>query len=267
AGQALRLTAVPVGRYGVYQGSPPQRAWASSLSSDSLTWCWGSSWGDWISTHLPPAEGTVPRLIVIKGADEGKQFELSADHLSIGRDAASKVRLHDTEVSRRHAELLRVSDGFRVLDRGSANGTFVNGRQVHDVLLQPGDQVQVGQTVLVYSAGREAAARPAGAISDRIAFSRQEIDLPSAIVKTIVEQGRGRTLAGPAKREAAWLKATLGPLYEATHAASHILDLDQLLDRLLELIFRALDADRGCVLLRRGGDAPERGHDQPPAPD
>jgi signal transduction histidine kinase len=216
---------------------------------------------------LRPTGDTVPRLIVIKGADEGKQFELSGAQLSIGRDAANKVRLHDTEVSRRHAELHRVADGYRVLDRGSANGTFVNGRQVSDVQLQPGDQVQVGQTVLVYSAGREMPTPSPLALAERIAFSRQEIDLPSAIVKTIGEQEGGRILARPEKMEAAWLKANLGILYEAIHAASHILDLDQLLERLLELIFRALDADRGCVLLRCAPEGAERGHDTPPCPD
>jgi signal transduction histidine kinase len=39
-------------------------------------------------------------------------------------------------------------------------------------------------------------------------------------------------------------------MYEASQATSHILDIDQLLDRILELIFRSIPADRGCVLLR-----------------
>ena len=45
------------------------------------------------------------KLIVIKGADEGKQFELASPFVSIGRDAINSIRLNDTEVSRRHAEL------------------------------------------------------------------------------------------------------------------------------------------------------------------
>ncbi len=39
-------------------------------------------------------------------------------------------------------------------------------------------------------------------------------------------------------------------MYEAIQAVSHILDLNQLLDRILELIFRSIDADRGCIMLR-----------------
>ena len=65
----------------------------------------------------------MPRLLVIKGADEGRQFELSGPVLGIGRDSANAIRLHDTEVSRRHAELRLTLDGagYRIFDRKSAN--------------------------------------------------------------------------------------------------------------------------------------------------
>jgi len=189
-------------------------------------------------------------LIVIKGADEGKQFELSADALSIGRDASNRVRLHDTEVSRRHAELARSPEGYRIQDVGSANGTFVNSRSIRDVLLQPGDQIQVGQSVLVYSASR-GDSFPAGDLAERInLISRQDVELTSAIVKSIGETEGSRILSRADESDGPLLRANLSILYEAAQAISHILDLNQLLERILELIFRALHADRGCILLR-----------------
>ncbi len=194
----------------------------------------------------------MPRLIVIKGADEGKQFELTGDRLSAGRDSSSKVRLCDTEVSRRHAEFVRSPEGYRILDVGSANGTFVNGQSVRDVLLQPGDQVRIGQTVLVFSAGRTEA--PPGALADQISLiARQDLELSSAVVKTIGEAEGSRILARPEKVEGKWLQAALanlGVMYETIQAVSHILDLNQLLDRILELVFQSIEADRGCVMLR-----------------
>ena len=39
-------------------------------------------------------------------------------------------------------------------------------------------------------------------------------------------------------------------MYEASQAVSHILDLDELLERILELVFRSVEADRGCIMLR-----------------
>jgi signal transduction histidine kinase len=204
----------------------------------------------------------VPRLTVIKGADEGKQFDLVDDQFTIGRDPANRIRLHDTEVSRRQAEFVRTSDGYRILDVGSTNGTFVNGLAVRDVLLRPGDQIQIGQSVLVYS-GQTPSARGSDNLADRISLiTRQDLDLPSAIIKTIGEAEGSRILSRPERMEAKWLKANLGTLYEAIHAASHILDLDALLSRLLELTFRAIDADRGCILLRELPEGAERGHDR-----
>ena len=100
----------------------------------------------------------MPRLIVIKGADEGKQFELTGPLLGIGRDSGNQIRLHDTETSRRHAECRESPEGYRLLDVGSANGTFVNNQKVPQAALQAGDHLAIGQSVLVYSTGRAEAA-------------------------------------------------------------------------------------------------------------
>jgi pSer/pThr/pTyr-binding forkhead associated (FHA) protein len=104
----------------------------------------------------------MPRLIVTRGADEGKQYNLNGPLVLIGRDPTARIRLLDTEISRRHAELVETPDGYRLRDLGSANGTFVNGRSVQDVLLRSGDRLQVGQTVLVIVAE---GSRKAGASS------------------------------------------------------------------------------------------------------
>lgn len=192
----------------------------------------------------------MPRLIVIKGADEGKQFELTGDHFSLGRDSSNRIRLHDTEISRKHADFVRTGEGYRVVDLGSANGTYVNERAIRDVLLQSGDQVQIGQTILVYTANRAEMTKK-NDLADRInLISRQELELSSAIIKTIGESEGSRLLTLPEKADVPFLRANLGIIYEAIQAASHIVDINELLDRILELTFRSIDADRGCILLR-----------------
>ncbi len=194
----------------------------------------------------------MPRLIVIKGTDEGRQFALTEDLLSAGRDSSSRLRLTDTEVSRRHAEFVRTDDGYRVRDVGSANGTYVNNQSVRDVLLQPGDHIQIGQTVLVYLLDRGESA-PASDLADRISLiTRADLELSSAIVKTIGETEGSRIMANPAQVEGPWLRdaQALGVLYEATQLISHTLDVNQLLERILDLVFRAVQADRGCIMLR-----------------
>ena len=194
----------------------------------------------------------MARLIVIKGTDEGKQFELTEPTVSIGRDSGNRVRLHDTEVSRRHAEFRQTVEGYRLTDVGSANGSFVNNQAVKDVLLQPGDQVQIGQTLLVYSAGPGETAAP-GDLAERISLiARHDLELSSAIIKTVTDVEGSRLLARPEQAEGPWLKtalANLGIMYEAIQAVSHILDLNQLLEKIMDLIFRSIEADRGCIML------------------
>jgi signal transduction histidine kinase len=204
-------------------------------------------------------------LIVIKGADEGKQFELAAAPLSIGRDSGNPICLHDTEVSRRHAEVRPDGGGgYRIRDVGSVNGTLVNTRPVEDGPLRPGDHIQLGQTVLVFSAGRTESP-PSSELAERIRMiPRQESDLPSAIIRTIAENEGSRILARPDQAGTPWLRtrlANLGIMYETVQAVSHILDLDQLLERIMELIFRSIEADRGCIMLRD----PDTGHFEPKA--
>jgi signal transduction histidine kinase len=203
-------------------------------------------------------------VIVIKGADEGKQFELSGPALGIGRDSSNPVRLHDTEVSRRHAEFRQSTSGYLLADVGSANGTFVNNQPVQETPLQSGDHIRVGQTVLVYSAGRSESPS-SGDLADRISMiAKHDLELSSAIIKTIGETEGSRILAQPQEAGTPWLQnalANLAVMYEAIHTVSHILDLDQLLEKIMDLVFRSIEADRGCLMLHN----PDNGQLEPKA--
>ncbi len=196
-------------------------------------------------------KSAVATLFVIKGADEGKRFELAAGAVALGRDVTNDIRLHDTEVSRRHAELRAVDGGHTLADLASSNGTYVNAVPVKEpVTLSPGDQIQVGQTILVYTAGPTGP----GGLADKISMiSRSDAEVPSAIVKAISGGEGSRLLAQPDKAAGPWLQsalANLSVMYQASQASSHILDTDQLLERMMDLIFESIEADRGCIMLR-----------------
>ena len=86
-----------------------------------------------------------PRLQVARGAQQGAVFVLPPGATSVGRDPGSTLRLDDTSVSGRHAEL-RYSDGRVVLhDRGSFTGTYVNRRVVREAVLTDGDEIWIGK--------------------------------------------------------------------------------------------------------------------------
>jgi FHA domain len=94
----------------------------------------------------PTGRGEGPRLIATQGAHMGQIYPLTSEAL-IGRDPGNAIPLtQDTAVSRRHARIVAENGGYLIHDEGSSNGTFVNGRQVTDSPLRPGDEVSVGGT-------------------------------------------------------------------------------------------------------------------------
>jgi pSer/pThr/pTyr-binding forkhead associated (FHA) protein len=93
-------------------------------------------------------------LVVLKSPalEEGTRFELDSAALTIGRGGQNDVPLEEDEfTSARHARFEPRRDGVWVQDRGSTNGTFVNGTQIdRPRRLAPGDVVRVGETDLRY---------------------------------------------------------------------------------------------------------------------
>lgn len=70
----------------------------------------------------------------------------------LGRDAQADIPLSDTAASRRHARIHPSPEGWMLEDLGSSNGTSINGRPVSTCLLRPGDQIQIGQTQITFTA-------------------------------------------------------------------------------------------------------------------
>ena len=191
-------------------------------------------------------------LFVIQGADQGKRFDLKSTPLALGRDNTNPIRLHDTEISRRHAEVREASDGFSIVDLRSANGTFVNGKPVSQAPLRSGDRLQLGQTVMLFSEGPGGTERELASKVNMLGPASP--DDRSAILRTIPAGEGSRVLQAP-DVAGGWLKdrlVNLSVMYRAAQAISHVLDTDTLLPQILELVFESIGADRGVVLLRDG---------------
>jgi pSer/pThr/pTyr-binding forkhead associated (FHA) protein len=97
-------------------------------------------------------------LVVQRGPSAGSRFLLDTDVVTVGRHPDSEIFLDDVTVSRRHAEFRRGPEGFSVCDVGSLNGTYVNRDRIDQVVLQGGDEVQIGKFRLVYFASHAGAA-------------------------------------------------------------------------------------------------------------
>jgi ABC-2 type transport system ATP-binding protein len=87
-------------------------------------------------------------LAIIEGSEAGREFPVTKQTV-IGRDPAADLVIADSGVSTKHASFVPADGGLTVQDLGSRNGTFVNDQRLSaSQLLQPGDRVQLGSTVL-----------------------------------------------------------------------------------------------------------------------
>ncbi len=195
----------------------------------------------------------MARLIVTRGVDEGRQYELVEPVVTVGRHSSNTIILHDIQVSRRHLELRALPRGGHLLrDLGSGNGTLVNGRSVVETSLGNGDTITIGQTALLYvSSGGIAAAGTEHTERIRWITGTPVQAYPQAAIRTVPGETGSQIMARPAAATE-WVQsrlAALATLYQATEAVSHILDLDQLLAKLLELIVSTVVADHGCFVI------------------
>jgi pSer/pThr/pTyr-binding forkhead associated (FHA) protein len=88
-----------------------------------------------------------------------QKVALETASVTLGRGLESDIRLKDIKASRRHCQIARAGSGFQLLDLSSGNGTFINGVQVKQQMLNPGDKIQIGSTTITFHDG--AAAAPA----------------------------------------------------------------------------------------------------------
>lgn len=95
---------------------------------------------------------------IISGMEQGRIIQLTPP-VSIGREEDNQLRINDDRVSRCHAKVQEDSGQIILMDIGSTNGTRVNGLPVQMRVLQIGDQIALGRTVLVYGSPEEIAER------------------------------------------------------------------------------------------------------------
>ncbi|MEO8503312.1 MAG: FHA domain-containing protein [Acidobacteriota bacterium] len=93
---------------------------------------------------------TAPGRLVPSNPEDGFEEVVLLEMTTIGRTPQNTLRVPQSAVSRRHAEIAKTPQGYMLRDLGSENGTFVNGERAQMHLLVEGDRVQVGTARFVY---------------------------------------------------------------------------------------------------------------------
>ena len=94
-------------------------------------------------------------LRVIDGADRGRVFRDLALPITIGREEGNTIQLNDERVSRFHLKIQEDKKRFVLTDLDSTNGTKVNGQDTHLHVLNFGDTVGVGRSLILFGSEDE----------------------------------------------------------------------------------------------------------------
>ncbi len=158
----------------------------------------------------------------------------------IGRSPECDLLIDDTSISRRHAEFTLTDTACQVRDLGSRNGTYQNGLVVAQATLTEGDTLTLGQVPVQVSRRRLT-----------LTSDPFTLDQDSTLCRPVAELGApdagGSGVDAP---RLLTLLSALGGLLIETHT------LEDLLDRVADLVFEALPADRCYLLLGKADDLP-----------
>jgi len=88
-------------------------------------------------------------LVRMNGPQQDTRLEIPGPVCVLGRANTANIVLEEDSVSKEHARLTYSEDGFRIEDMQSSNGTFLNGKRVHEVAeVVSGDLLRLGSVIL-----------------------------------------------------------------------------------------------------------------------
>lgn len=109
---------------------------------------------DVMSTLFIDSGSEHHKLVRVNDSFAGEEFSLSEQQNTIGRTDDNFILLSDSSISRKHATIHRRADLYMIEDRGSSNGTRLNGKEVTDKEeLAAGDHVEFGSVEFIFAEG------------------------------------------------------------------------------------------------------------------
>jgi len=166
-----------------------------------------------------------PRIKVVRSTTgEEQTIFLDAPRFTIGRSGENDLQTNDASVSRHHAEIIREGENFRIVDKESKCGTFVNATRIQSQILAHQDRVLLGnETQLIFLLGEDHVTTDAGFMPD---------------APSIIMSFAGNDLRNVSK------------LLETARIFSGALPLGEILDIVLDMAIEVTRAERGFLVLK-----------------
>src|SRR6185295_2786029 len=208
---------------------------------------------------------------VIRPKDyEPSTVKLDRLKLTIGRSSRNDICISDPFASRLHAEIKRENDTVMLVDNGSANGTFVNGKRVNGSLqLHVGDQVRIGETEIEYASDQQdmlsgATVYLAGPAAQSLPADTITSPIPSRSTNDLISSIRSGSMSGESSRVSSGARPALQPAVPSRDLLSIVSQvgiallprttLEDTLKMTIDIVFQAIPAERGFLFLKEGED-------------
>ncbi len=101
--------------------------------------------------------GACGAIACVRGPESGTVLSLAPGSYTVGRARENDLVLKDIAASRKHLRIEVSARSARLVDLGSGNGTKVNGKRAGELELRHGDTIEIGASVLVFSASGQTA--------------------------------------------------------------------------------------------------------------
>jgi adenylate cyclase len=204
-------------------------------------------------------------------------YNILKDEITIGRGKDNDIVLDDSTVSRNHATVKRRDNEYILVDLGSFNGTKVNGELIQSNTLQHNDFIKIGRIKLTFLTEE----KQGPSLTDSVVILPESDDekYDQRIVRSSSQVGfrdSGELLLKSAKRsdsQAVSIKEVqrveedftslersnkvLFVLYEISRQLNSFGNFNELLSKIMDLIFIIIDADYGFLILTGDKDKDE----------
>jgi len=200
---------------------------------------------------------------------DGRRYSLQIkkEKITIGRSPDNNLILSEKSISRHHAEIKKMKDGYLLTDLGSYNGTKVNEKSIQSVPLKHNDKIEIGLTSLIFLAKKKDELsledplvltidsdyekehkEVLKSLSDSGAIDSKELLVSLEAMKTPKEAAIS-ALPEETQAELERRNKVLFVLYEISRQLNTIHDFRELLKIIMDLIFMVISADYGFLVL------------------
>jgi len=191
-----------------------------------------------------------------KNSSLENEYLIAKDVITIGRHPNNMIPIPQEAISRHHAKIQRKGSKVVIVDLNSSNGTFVNGVRIRCHELREGDIITMGDLEFGFSRYSREEREEDGESATTVSLFPEK-DSSSTIITTKKSDSTPLPLAEAAAEDKAELiKANmrLATLYRLSDLLRDAKDTQTILERVMNLIFEVLPADRGVILARRSDE-------------